>query len=217
MVIPVVCALAALAAPQTFSLPATDDIWIYHFAQEQVSDPYLRCWGSQGTVASDPNAGGGESSWSCIKFDMSSVKQEGELKSAVLTIWLVAGSALGEEETKKWPVEIRAVSPQFNESNFQVRDAKSVLPDTSKAAIFGTASPQPTADEKPVKVEIDLMKGPAKFAEWFKKCHETPNKSIAFAMTTTLDPQEAGEGQIYKFHSRNGDKTLVPELKLTFN
>ena len=213
--------LAALCLVSAFAssvevAPASDDIWIYPHASDQVSDAFLRCWGSNGFAVSDPESSDAATSWSCLKFDLSTIKTTGEIKSAKLVLYMVAGIELTKEDTKKWPLQARAVTTRFEEETFTFDLAKTVMPKGDKESVFGEASPEPNSDENPTKVEIDLMKGPAKFGKWYEECLATPNKLVGLAITSTLDPQEAGDGQIYKFHSRNGDKKLVPTLVIEY-
>lgn len=207
---------ASVMAQSVQIVPASDDIWIYPHASDQVSDAFLRCWGANGFAVSDPESSDGSTSWSCLKFDLSGLKDPGELKSAKLVVYMIAGVGLSAEDTKKWPVQARPSTTKFEEETFTFDLAKSVLPKGDKESVFGETSPEPGSDGNPTKVEIDLMKGPAKFGKWYEESMGTPNKLIGLALTSTLDPQEAGEGQIYKFHSRNGEKKLVPVLVLEY-
>lgn len=211
-----VLALTLLAASSKLALNPIDDVWVYPHATDQ-REPYLRFWGSNGE--SVPLDGSETSiSWSVLKFDLAKLPG-GKLEKATLTVWLIPGSTLSQADVDEHPIEVRAVSPGFEEESFAFGEAKLVLPSPESTDLFGKGSPQifDNAD-KPQKAEINLLVKDSTFAKYLEKAGQTRQKELGLALTSTIDPSTAGEGLIYKIFSTNAeDKALRPRLDLTFS
>jgi hypothetical protein len=98
-------------------LTPTDDVWVYHFAQDQTSDPYLRCWGADGASVG-PRGGQLTFSYSLLKFDVPKELATADVTGAKLTVWHVAEAGFDETTAKASPLEARAVDGSFEEENW---------------------------------------------------------------------------------------------------
>lgn len=210
-----IAALALLAAAQTVSIHPTDDIWVYHFAADQTSDPFLRCWGSEGKAVGDEGIGDA-GSWSVMKFDVSKLP-EGKLTSAELNLYFVPNPNIDEEMGKKFPLEIRQVTSKFEEENYKHDDSESIRPKTGKEFLLASG-PIVMYDNAsgPSKITIKLSAEDGKFLTYLKEARASQTKELAFAITSGLTPDEAGESLIYKWYSTNSEKGTKPTLTLNF-
>lgn len=204
-------AIASLVLAQSFTLEPTDDVWVYMHAQDQASDPFLRAWGTEG------DATGEGASYSVLKFDLSSIPA-GEIISAKLILTSPGDIAFIREDSEKAPLQIRMATAQFEEENFSFGSVDKIKPSGKAEAIFATGVVIPSADQKDFKVEINLLSKEGKFIAELTKSTKTANKNFGLALTSTLDPAQAGDGGIYKFYSRNNQDAekrpkLVIELK----
>jgi hypothetical protein len=207
-------ALLFLARPaETFLIEPSGDVWVYSFAGDQTSDPFLRLWGSDAGSVAPVVEGGLTFSYSCLKFDLPDGLDPNKVAAARLVLTHVAEAGFGEEDIKANPVEARALSAPFNEADWDVSMAPTVHPLIGDDALFGTGWSRPSDDEKPFKVIIDLLQGPGDFrlalAEGMKS-----NRALVLALTTKLRPESAGESMIYKFYSRHNDPGLRPILQI---
>ncbi|MBL8068346.1 MAG: hypothetical protein JNM28_07835 [Armatimonadetes bacterium] len=208
-------ALALLFAAQTATLAPTDDVWVYHFAPDQTSDPFLRCWGAEGLSSADPNIGDA-GSWSAMKFDVSKLPS-GKLLGTTLTLYFVPNPNIDPEIGKKYPLEVRSTSAEFEEENFSFEGAEKIRPKADKAFLLATKPIEFYANAtEPVKVEIDLGGSEGKFMAALQQARKSPKHELGLAFTTALTPDEAGESMIYKFYSRNSEKATQPVLTLKF-
>ena len=202
--------LFALTTPAEITLVATDDVWVYQFAEDQTTDEYMRVWSSDGNAVGDSFTGQMSASYSCVKFDISKVDTT-KITGAKLVLTSVGSSTYTIEDSKKHPIEARSLTNDWNEANWAYEKAEKVHPSKDNKTIFGTGFGAPGANEEPFIIEIDLMKGPGKLAETLA----SDSKSISFALTTTLSPDGQGEGFVYKFFSRSNDDAKKPKLVLT--
>ncbi|MFM9874316.1 MAG: DNRLRE domain-containing protein [Fimbriimonadaceae bacterium] len=210
-----ITALALFAAAQTVNLHPTDDIWVYGFAADQASDPFLRCWGSDGKAVGDENIGDA-GSWSVMKFDISKLPAS-KLTSAELTLYFVPNPNIDEELGKKFPIQIRSVTPNFSENSFKFENASTIRPKSGKESIIATSPVAMYANASgPTKITIKLGSEDSKFMAALQDARKTSNKELAFALTSALTPDEAGESLIYKCYSTNSEEATKPTLTLNF-
>ena len=202
--------LASIVLDQTLTIEPSDDVWVYVHAQDQSSDPYLRAWGTEGDSV------GPGASFSVLKFDLSTLP-EGQIISAKLVLTSPGEIGYIKEDSEKSPIQVRIAPSKFEEENFSFATADSVRPASGEGSIFGSTAVTPSADQKDFKVEINLMPKSSKFLTSVSEVTKTPNKLIGLALTSVLDPAQAGEGGIYKFYSRNNsDETKRPKLVFQF-
>lgn len=195
----------------SFELPCVDDIWVYPHSFDQ-ADASLRAWGSGGRSVPDGKEAG-SISWSCLKFDVSSLPEDAKISSAKLIIFFPAVPAFTNEQAKAAPLEVRSVSLDFEEETFKFGFAEKVFPKAGDEGLFGTGSPDLTDNaDAPHRFEIDLMKGKADFAKALTEARKSQNKQVALALTSKIDPEEAGDGGVYKLFSRNAEKAVRPVL-----
>ena len=210
-----ISALVLLAAAQTVSLHPTDDIWVYHFAADQTSDPYLRCWGADGMSAADPNVGDA-GSWSVMKFDLSKLPS-GKLTSAELNLHFVPNPNIDEELGKKFPIEVRSVTTKFEEENYANDQGESIRPKAGKETLLASAPVIMYSNaEGSAKITIKFSVADGNFMTALKAAQNSTSKELAFALTSALTPDEAGESMIYKFFSTNSEEKTKPTLSLKF-
>ncbi len=210
-------ALAVAAAPQTtITVAPADDIWIYPHAPDQVSDPYLRVWGSSEGAVGEVGEFAMSFSFSVVRFELPKTAT-GKLKSAKLIVTSVADITYTNEEAVEHPLQARRVIADFDEDSWEKSMSKSVAPSAKKDVIFGFNTEKPPTNNEEFKIVIDLMKGPASIAKEVEASMKTPARAIAFALTSSLDP-EGTEGAIYKFYSRSvEEKAKRPQLVLEFD
>jgi len=202
-------------APQTIQLTPTDDISVYPHATDPEKDGYIRCWGSAGqAVAPDPDAVD-DFSYSYLKFSLAKVPEKGTLKEAKLVIWHIADPGWNIDLAKQNPLQARGLRPDFSEKNWEYDICRSLYPDKANQSVFGSYAPEKIEAGKPVKFEIDLLKGPGRFARFFKEASDSPERELALAITSSIDPAEVGQKSVYKFYSKDWEKAEVkPTLTL---
>lgn len=205
----------ALSLMSKVTLNPTDDIWVYQHAPDQTADEYIRCWAVSGKPfdVTDGNVAG---SWSCLKFDIRKLPANKKLLSAKLTLTASADANYIHEDTKKGPLQVRAVTNVFEEENFNFGMAAKVVPSSDKKDIFAVVSPEPPGNQEDFPVEIDLLKDKSAFANYLAKQKAETRQELSLALTSLLDPSATEEGSIYKFYSRNADKKKQPVLMLEF-
>lgn len=202
--------LLAMAAPQDVVLEPTDDVWVYQFAQDQTEDAYLRVWGGEeGAVGKSADG----FSYSCLKFALPPSLPGQKLKSAKLVLLHGAEPNWDPENAKKNPVEVRALSSEWEEENWQFDMGAKVRPQAGDGAVLGTGFSPPNGDQ-PFKVEVDLMGEKGGFLAVFEAAQGSSNRQLGLALTSKLQPD--GEGSTYRFYSRNNDAEKRPKLVLTF-
>ncbi len=212
--------LSALAIALTFAtatLTPTDDVWVYPHASDQLDSEFLRSWGGEGRAVLPGGEQTGAYSYSCLKFSIVSVAKGATLKKAVLRLTHDAAATWDEAQSKAAPLEARALTTKFDEKSWEFSMASTVAPSASENTIFGSGSGKPSADGKPFVIEIDLMKGPGKFDAVFAKALASNDPVLAFALTTKMDPQEAGEATMYKYYSRSAKEDWRPQLVLEYS
>ena len=195
--------LAALAA-----LTPTDDVWVYHFAQDQTTDPYLRCWGADGASVG-PRGGQLTFSYSLLKFDVPKDLASADLTGAKLTVWHVADAGFDEATAKASPLEARAVDGAFEEENWTFEDFPKCFPVAGEKGLFGSGWTAPSVNDAPFAIEIDLMSGGGDFKT------AVASGTVTIALTSSIDPSGAGENNIYKMYSRSAKEEVRPVLTLT--
>lgn len=216
-----VLCLLALAGQDSAALEQklfpTDDVWIYQFAQDQTSDPYLRVWGTGDAALGSSFEGHLPFSFSMLKFELPAAPEGSKLTGAKLVLTHSPEPGWTGQDAEKNPVEARSLTIDWNEANWEYDTAKKVHPSNDEATVYGTGWSKPPAGEDKFKVEIDLTKGKGGFQAAYDKALASPSKDLAIALTSKLTPEGGGEGMVYKFYSRSNDEALRPQLVLTFS
>lgn len=189
----------------------TDDIWVYPHASDPMKDGYLRVWGTNGdAVAQDPGQAD-EFSYSYLKFDLGKLAKGATIKTAKLVLIHTPDPTWALSDAKATPLEARVLAKDFSEKAWEYSLGKSVYPTVAKSTVFGSGFPEKIEQEKPVRFEIDLMKGPAKFGAG-------PDGFVRIALTSALDPSAIGNRAVYKFFSKDYDKAEYrPKLVVETN
>lgn len=208
-----IAAIAALTIGLTFpalEFTPVDDIWVYPHASDPQKDGYLRVWGVEGrSVASDP-AQADEYSYSYLKFDLSKLPKEAKVSSAVLTLTHTPDPTWQASDAKAAPLEARLLAKDFSEKAWEFGLAKTIFPTAGKTALLGSGFPAKVDSGQPVRFEIELTKGEAKFAP-------NADRTLTIALTSTLDPSAIGNRAVYKFYSKDYDKVEYrPKLVITY-
>lgn len=183
---------------QTLEFVPTDDVWVYPHASDPQKDGYLRVWGVDGqAVATDP-AQAEEFSYSYLKFDLAKLPADAKVKSAILTLTHTLDPTWQASDAKAAPLEARLLKGDFAEKSWDFGLGKTVFPVSGKDAVLGSFAPTKVDAGQPIKFEIDLLKGPAKFVP--------TNAKLTIALTSSLDPSAIGNRAVYKFYSKDYDK-----------
>ena len=201
----------------TVTLEPTDDVWVYPHASEQVEDPFLRTWGSDGKAVEEPDPGM-TASWSLVKFDLGSVKVDGKLTKAVLILTHAPKVGMTVKESADAPLEARSVETGFTERLWDFREAEKFSPEGESKEVLGTGAIKSIEEGKPTRIEIDLMAGPGNFTTLLTSRLASTDKKLAFALTSKVDPEGSNNARIYKYYSHAAEKVEVrPKLVLTFS
>lgn len=204
-----VAAILFAATFSTQSLVATDDVWIYPHAYDQTGDPILRAWSDGAKSVGDPSDS--TFSYSIVRFDLSGVKEDAsKLSKATLVVYHVPEAVFTAAETKSAPLEARLVDANFDEKRWTFEQYSKHLPAAGEASLLGKASPVPTTDGKPFKIEIDLLTGKGNL-----KAAIAEKKAVAIALSTKMAP-EGTDGPYYRLLSRTNEKGVQPTLVLEF-
>jgi len=202
--------LLTAPAPGHFEIKASDDVWVYQFAQDQASDEALRVWGAEDGSVADAEGGDLAFSWSMLSFDVSKV--EGELKSAKLVLFHFPEAGFTASESKQMPVEVRSAPSNFEEETWDYGMHPKFVPTAGESAIFGTGWGTPSKDETPFEFTVDLMAGPADFKKALQAAREDDRKLLGLSLTSKMRTPEGGESRVYKFYSRTNDTAYQPKL-----
>jgi hypothetical protein len=206
---------ASLLGPQNFEKVPTDDVWVYPHASDPQKDAYLRVWGAGGKAVPGKDDSLEDFSYSYLKFDIGDIPGEATLKEAKLILTAVADPGWTASDLKGTPLEARLCGNAFTEKDWSYDSLAAKLgPKDGKEAVFGLATCGPIEKGKEPVLTIDLMQGPAKFADALKDAKTA--KSIALALTTSLDPSVVGRTAIYKTYSKDAPDKFRPILKLKF-
>jgi hypothetical protein len=204
-------AIVLLSLLGTYTLPATDDVWVYPHAYDQTGDPVLRVWGDGANSVGEMDASNFTFSYSVLRFDVSKVTEPAEkLKKATLVLWHDETPRFTLEESKAAQLEARAVSGEFSEGKWTFEQFTKHMPVAGELALLGKAALNPTSDGKPFKVEIDLLSGKGDFRRAF-----AGKKAVGIALTTKMAP-EGADGTLYEVLSKSAGKDLTPTLVLEY-
>lgn len=205
-----VAALVCLAL--SLELTPTDDVWVYSHASDQVNDPFLRVWGSNGEAVT-ASTGDTPASWSLLSFDLSKLPAGAKLTSAKLVLFQVPKPTFTYEDSVLAPIEVRPVKAGFKEKDWSFADAEDFKPDAGDNAFYGSATVKPTPDDQPVKVEVDLLGGKKDFRAAVEKV-VSGDKQLGLALASRI---EIGTNRkTYKFYSRSAEEKLRPKLVLSW-
>ncbi len=213
-----IIALASLllrSNTETQTLNPIDDVWVYQFADDQTGDPFLRVWGNDGVAVGKSFEGHLNFSYSCLKFDLSSINSGAKLTSAKLVLVHAPEPGWSAEDSQKNPLEVRTLSNAWSEKAWAYEDAKKIHPSDGTDTILGTASEKPPTDDKTFVFEVDLMKNSELFQKVWAESMNSGTKGFAVALTSKLEPAQAGENTVYKFYSRSNEAELKPKLVIT--
>ncbi|CAN5474650.1 hypothetical protein BH11ARM1_BH11ARM1_00690 [soil metagenome] len=208
--------LIAAALAQTMTLTPSDDLWVYPHASDAGGDTFLRVWGVEGkSVPAD--AGEAEDfSMGYLRFSLAGTPSGETLKSATLELTNVAQPGFTVEQAKFAPLEARSLPCNFVEEGWTYEKLAQTMPKAGIDGLFGSGSPTTVAGET-ISISIDLLKGTGGFAKAFAAAQASPEKAIAIALTSPLNPAELGRSAVYKVYSNNEkDEKLRPKLVLGF-
>lgn len=205
--------LALVLSPVTVERSPTDDVWVYPHSSD-TKDVYLRVWGAGGKAVAGPNDSIEDFAYSYLRFDLGDLPK-GALKEAKLVLTATADAGWSRNDLKNTPLEARLAGTGFNEKDWAY-DAHAIkfAPSGEKDAVFGTAVAGEIVEGKETTLTIDLLAGPAKFAEALEKARA--DRALALALTTALDPSEVGRTAIYRLYSKDAQAAFRPILRLTF-
>jgi hypothetical protein len=208
-------ALAAALLSQTFTLQASDDVWVYPHASEPATDLFLRVWGAEGKAAPS-NASEAESfSMAYLKWSLVGMPTASKLTGAKLELTQVAKPGYSLQQAKDMPLEARSVPSSFGESDWKYELLEGLLPKAGKEDVYGSGYPE-TLEGDTINISVDLLKGKG-FADALAKAMSDPKKEIGIALTSSMNMAELGRSSIYKIYSRDErDEKLRPKLVLTF-
>lgn len=205
--------LAAVVAPIT--IQASDDVWVYPHASDQINSEWLRCWGFEGKSVEDGDQTG-SFSYSYLRFPLDSVKDSGTITKATLRIYNDPKPTFVAAESKVAPLEARAMTSNFNEAKWEYGMVKDIKPVGGDEGLFGSAFVVPADNGKPILIEIDLMAGKAGFAKAVESAIKNGTLTISIGLASKLDPQSSGQSSMYKFYSRSAEEGWRPQLILDF-
>jgi hypothetical protein len=199
--------------PRTLEVPPTDDVWVYMHASEGATEEFLRVWGIEGASVGDPSEG---FSYAYLRFDLAGLPERFKLREAKLILVHAAGPAFKAELVERCPLEARRLGSDFDEKSWSGPENAKVSPKPSKEDVYGTGFPKDWPTDKEFSFEIGLLGEGSPFAADIAAAREKETRALGIALTTTLDPSEAGRGGVYKLRSKNGPKETVPILKLVY-
>jgi hypothetical protein len=201
-------------APQTVRLAPTDDIWVYPHASDPAHDVNLRIWGASGNGVPADTSEAEEMSLALLRWDVSGVPVGKKLVKATLVVTNIANPGYTLAQAAAAPLEARPVRADFDEKTWEYEKLEKYLP---KKELFGSANPPSFEKDKPVPLEINLLKGPSKFAAYLDSSLASSEKTLALALTSAMDMASIGRSGMYKIYSRDEkDEALRPSLVLTF-
>lgn len=207
--------LSGTALPQKVELAPTDDLWIYPHASDAGHDANLRIWGAEGHAAPADASEAEELSMAYLKWDLSNLPTDKKLTSAVLVVTNIADPGYTVEQAKATPLQVRPLGSDFTEKTWDYEKLGKLLPAKENKDVFGAGYPLSFLPDKPVTIEIDLLKGPNDFRKYFEAARTS--KSLALALTSAMDMATLGRTGMYKIYSRDADKAeFRPKLVLGF-
>ncbi|MFW5697331.1 MAG: hypothetical protein ACOCX1_02085 [Fimbriimonadaceae bacterium] len=205
---------AGVLSAQQQTLPLTDDVWVYQHAFDQLNDPFLRAWGSSDKPVTDMGDGFIDGSFSLLKFELGEMKTEGELVGAELVLIMPGPMGFTNEQAEENPLQARPIESNFDEENWTYDQAPDFIPNVGPEAVFGTGFPADNGQET-MEIRVDLMEGPNDFVAYFNERLES-GAPLTFALTSMLQPVQAGDGSIYKLYGKAAEESLRPQLVLMF-
>jgi hypothetical protein len=205
-------ALLTISVATTVELAPTDDVWVYPHASDPGKDPFMRVWGGNDLAVSPSPDEMDSYSYGYLKFDLSSLNKGQKLTAAELVLKHAADPGFSQQDADNRPIQARALLGTFEEKTWQYENATKVAPDKSDTAVYGSATGTVISNGQPFTLTIDLLKGPAKFAERLET-----GSTLALALTSTIDPQVGGMRAVYKVYSKDAEnESNRPKLRLTF-
>lgn len=207
---------ACVLASETFVLTPSDDFWIYSFAGDP-RDIHLRVWGTEGRSVATDRDNPDSFSYSYLRFDLSEIPA-GDYRVERAELRLVQSPGFGYtlEDTTAYPLEVRPVTPTFNERNWRHDRLRELVIPAGPSGIAGIGRvARFTDNELPVEITVDLLKGEAKFGDQLAKTLAGEDRAIALILTAGMDPAEHGRDFIYRVFSREGPEEHRPRLTLT--
>ncbi len=208
-----VSAAPVQAPSETYELPPSDDAWVYPHADDPSRDPFLRVWGSGGRSVDEPGRTPEDFSYAYLRFDLSPLPKRVKVLEAALLLTHVPNPSFSAADAERAPLEVRPLAGDFTEKGWNYADSAKVHPDGGKDALLGAASPKPGAPDKEFGVTIDLLKL-GRLPALLTKALEGERPALRVALTSALDPSEAGNRAVYKVYSKDGPKEFRPTLRL---
>lgn len=205
---------AFLCLALTVKLTPTDDVWVYSHASDQVNDTFLRVWGAEGAAVTSVDEQA-PASWSLLQFDLAGASKTAELSSAKLVLHHIGTPSFGPDDTVLTPLEVRPAVAGFNEKTWNLADAEEFKPAPGDNDVFGFSPVTAGKDDKPIRVEVDLLAGKRDFRAALKSGMEKGNK-LALALTSRMEITGGAQRKTYKFFSRSAAEELRPSLVLTY-
>jgi hypothetical protein len=190
-------------------VPADSSVWVYSHASDPSHDPYLRIWGAGGL----PISGAGPSddwSYGYLRWNLASVKDPQNIKSAVLILHNVSPAALKADSE---PLQARALKGTFSADTWNYSNANDVVPGPDETVFGEGKATDLTA--KPVEIRIKLDR---KFLDYLLKAKDS--KALYLALTSKIDPNVEGasadKGGVYKVYSAAAELANRPILHLEY-
>ena len=198
---------ASFKRPSTVTLNPTDDVWVYPHSSDPANDPFFRIWGAEGNSVATSAGDSGQFSYGYLRFDISNLPKDKKLIGARLILTQVENPSYTPELSKQTPLEVRALTSEFDEKTWKYESSAKVSPVTGKDQYFGSG----TLNAGSLTISIDLLKGKAIFAEALK------GPSLNLALVSALDPSQS-ERAMYKISTRDSkDEKIRPRLELDFS
>jgi hypothetical protein len=210
--------LLASQAPavQKVELVPTDDLWIYPHASDAAHDANLRIWGAEGKAAPADPSEAENLSMAYLKWDVKDLPTGKKLTKATLVVTNIPNPGYTPDQAKAAPLQARPLGTEFDEKTWEYEKLGKLLPPKEAKDVFGVGTPGPIDKDKPVTIEVDLLKGPNDFRKYLDAA-VTSGKPLGLALTSALDMVSLGRTAVYKIYSRDDrDVTVRPKLVLVF-
>ncbi|MBV6459144.1 MAG: hypothetical protein HONBIEJF_02287 [Fimbriimonadaceae bacterium] len=201
--------IAALAA-ETITIEATDDIWVYPHASDQVNDPFLRVWGADGKSLAADAMEANSFSYSYLRFAIPKSALGKKILSAKLVLSHVNQPAWDERYGTTYPLEVRSIGAFPSEGKWRYDgDLPNFMPKPGEEGLLVKQGIKTGSGKDGTKIEIDFGKGALRLNEAAK------SGNIDLALASTMNPAEIGDRIVYKFYSRSAEAANRPKLVLT--
>lgn len=209
-----VAALAIVPGAQalTYQSVPSDDIWVYNRAFNGPGDAFLRIWGDGERSIDAEFPPGDHFAYGYLRWSLDGVPPgRYRVIDARLTLIHVANPGFTLAEGLAHPLEARALAPSFSEADWDFFDPMNPQPGDLRG--FGSLDNYvPSGSTFPI--EIDL-RGRA-FDAAFDTAANGPDRAIALALTSTLDPTDQGGARFYRVYSKDDPGGRRPILRIVY-